>query len=42
MIDKIMDIIEGETKPKVVYLNSLKRFGRTRGLKIYHLLKEVI
>ena len=39
-IDAIMDIITGEIKPgKVLYLTTLKQFGRKNGLEIYRKLR---
>lgn len=38
--DEIQDLVEGRGKtPKIIYLNSLKLFGRKNGLEIYHKIK---
>ncbi len=40
-LGEILDVIAGEDRsPKVVYLDSLRRFGRKSGLEIYQKLKE--
>jgi hypothetical protein len=42
MVEQIMDIIEGESRHKNIYLGSLKRFGRKKGVEIYQKLKQII
>lgn len=41
-IGKIIDIIQAKSTPKVLYLDTLKRFGRKDGLEIYSKIKEVV
>lgn len=41
-IGKIIDIIQAKSAPKVLYLDTLKRFGRKDGLEIYSKIKEVV
>lgn len=41
-IGKIIDIIQAKSTPKVLYLDTLKRFGKKDGLEIYSKIKEVV
>lgn len=41
-IGKIIDIIQEKSTPKVLYLDTLKRFGKKDGLEIYSKIKEVV
>lgn len=41
-LEKIVDIIQGEKTPRVLYLDSLKKFGRRDGVLIYNKLKQVV
>ncbi len=39
--DEIQSLVQGKEKtPKIIYLDSLHRFGRKHGLEIYHKLRE--
>ncbi len=40
MIEQIMDIVKGENRHKLIYLESLKRFGRKQGVEIYRILSR--
>lgn len=42
LVPQIIDIIEGERLLKKIYLTSLTRFGRKKGLEIYHKLKQIV
>ena len=42
MVEQIMDIIEGESRHKIIYLGSLKRFGRKKGVEIYRKLRQIV
>lgn len=42
MVDRILEVVEGNTSHKVVYLNSLRRFGRKNGLAIYNKVKDIV
>lgn len=41
-IGKIVDIIQKKSTPKLLYLDTLKRFGKKDGLEIYSKIKEVV
>lgn len=40
MLPKIVDMVTEDSRPKVLYLNLLKIFGRASGIEVYHKLKE--
>ena len=42
LIDEIMLLVEGKKEHKVLYLNSLKHFGRKNGLEIYNRVKSLV
>ena len=42
LIDEIMLLVEGKKEHKVLYLNSLKHFGRKNGLEIYNKVKSLV
>ncbi len=42
MIEQIAMVMEGKKENKVLYLDSLKRFGRKKGVEIYHRIKQVV
>lgn len=42
LIDRIVSIVEGESNHKTIYLGSLKRFGRKKGVEVYKKLKQMI
>lgn len=42
LIDDIMLLIEGRKQRKVLYLNSLKQFGKKNGLEIYNRVKVLV
>lgn len=39
---EIQDMVETTKSPKIVYLNSLHRFGRNQGLEIYRRIKPML
>ena len=39
---EIQDMVETTRSPKIVYLNSLHRFGRNQGLEIYRRIKPML
>lgn len=39
---EIQDMIETTKSPKIIYLNSLHRFGRNQGLEIYRRIKPAL
>ena len=39
-IPQVINIVMAKDKPKIVYLNSLKTFGRKSGLEVYRKIKE--
>lgn len=39
---EIQNMMETAKTPKVIYLNSLHRFGKTQGLEIYRRIKPVL
>lgn len=41
-IPEIQDMIETAKAPKVIYLNSLRRFGKKQGLEIYRQIKPML
>ncbi len=41
-IEEILNMVEKERSKKIVYLNSLKNFGRKDGLAIYNKVKQLI
>lgn len=41
-MEEIRDMMETEKAPKIIYLNSLHRFGKKQGLEIYRRLKPVL
>lgn len=41
MIGQIQDILRDRKKPKILYLNALKAFGRKDGIEIYRKVKEL-
>ena len=42
LIGQIMNLIEAPKPLKILYLDSLKQFGRRGGLEIYHKVKQMI
>lgn len=40
-IGKIIDMVQQKPTPKVLYLDTLKRFGRKQGLEIYSKIRDV-
>ncbi len=42
LIDKIMFLIEGKKEHKILYLDSLKQFGKKNGLEIYNRVKVLV
>lgn len=42
MIEQIAMMVEGKKENKVLYLDSLKQFGRKKGVEIYHRIKQVV
>ena len=42
MIEQIMNMIESSKPLKILYLDSVKQFGRRDGLNIYHKVKQII
>ena len=42
LIEQIMEIIESPKPLKILYLDSVKQFGRRDGLNIYHKVKQII
>lgn len=42
MIGQIAMVVEGKKDNKVLYLDSLKQFGRKKGVEIYHRIKQVV
>ena len=42
LIDKIMFLIEGKKDHKILYLDSLKQFGKKSGLEIYNKVKALV
>ena len=42
MIERIMEIIEFPKSLKILYLDSVKQFGKRDGLHIYHKVKQII
>lgn len=41
-MSEIQDMVETAKSPKIVYLDSLHRFGRNQGLAIYRHLKPFL
>lgn len=41
-MEEIRDMMETEKAPKIIYLNSLHRFGKKQGLEIYRRLKPAL
>ena len=41
-MSEIQDLMETGKTPKIIYLNSLHRFGKKQGLEIYSRLKPVL
>lgn len=41
-MSEIQDMMETGKTPKIIYLNSLHRFGKKQGLEIYSRLKPVL
>ena len=39
-LQEIQDLLKGDATPKVIYLDSLRRFGRKSGQEIYRILKN--
>lgn len=39
---EIQNLMETGKTPKVIYLNSLHRFGRKKGLEIYNRIKPIV
>ena len=42
LVEQIMSMIEFPKPLKILYLDSVKQFGRRDGLKIYHKVKQII
>lgn len=42
LIEQIMNMIESPKPLKILYLDSVKQFGRRDGLNIYHKVKQII
>ncbi len=42
LVPQIIDIIEGERLLRKIYLASLTRFGRKKGLEIYRILRQIV
>ena len=42
MIGQIMNMIESPKPLKILYLDSVKQFGKRDGLHIYHMVKQII
>ena len=42
LIEQIMEIIESQKSLKILYLDSVKQFGKRDGLNIYHKVKQII
>ncbi len=41
-ISEIQDMMETARAPKIIYLNSLRRFGKKQGLEIYRQIKPML
>ena len=39
---EIQDLMETGKTPKIIYLNSLHRFGKKQGLELYNRIKPVL
>ncbi len=42
LIEQIMSMMESSKPRKILYLDSLKQFGREKGLKIYHKVRQIL
>ena len=42
LIEQIMNIIESPKPLKILYLDSVKQFGKRDGLNIYHKIKQIV
>lgn len=42
LIEDAMKIVSDSSTPKERYQNSLKEFGRSQGIKVYHAIKQVV
>lgn len=42
LIEQVMSMVESPKSRKILYLDSVKRFGREKGLKIYHQVRQIL